>query len=61
MCVCDLQIPLQQMADLAGEYMANHKLKFLKKYVPTKVHTSSNDYTFLSVWVYRVLHVVNPT
>jgi thioredoxin reductase (NADPH) len=27
----------QQMADIAGEYMANHKLKFLKKYVPTKI------------------------
>lgn len=27
----------QQMADLAGEWMADHRVKFLRKFVPTKV------------------------
>ena len=28
---------LQQMAEMAGAYMAEHGMKFLKKCIPTKV------------------------
>ncbi len=32
---------LQQMAEMAGEWMAEHKVKFQRKCVPTKVSRAS--------------------